>query len=265
MLSRTTVAPVAVPGVEAAVPLTREELERRGRRRCCAGRWSETRRVVAAAGLRPEQLAGLFLVGGSSRIPLVARMLHAELGIAPTVLEQPELPVAEGALTDLPLRRTGPAPRPLIPAPAGHPAGTGPAATLPDTAARPRGSPPGRSARPHDQRRRPGAAGDGGARVGSAGTVRDPVAGPSTDGGIRPGPAGAATGLPYPARARTPPVVPCPGRTAAPAGHWMGVPGGPACPRRRRRDRRPAAAGAVDRARRGGGPRGRDHRGGRSS
>ncbi|WP_281492922.1 Hsp70 family protein, partial [Micromonospora sp. MH33] len=70
---------------------------------------AETRRVIAAAGLTPERLAGLFLVGGSSRIPLVARMLHAELGIAPTVLEQPELPVAEGALTDLPLRRNRPA------------------------------------------------------------------------------------------------------------------------------------------------------------
>ncbi|WP_164842223.1 Hsp70 family protein [Actinoplanes solisilvae] len=96
MLSRSSFAPIAVPGVEHAVHLTREELEaaadplvRRG--------VSEAAAVIEAAGLKPAELAGLFLVGGSSRIPLVARLLHAELGIAPTVLEQPELPVAEGA------------------------------------------------------------------------------------------------------------------------------------------------------------------------
>ncbi|MGY0004184.1 Hsp70 family protein [Micromonospora sp. I033] len=140
MLSRTTAAPVAVPGVPAAVSLTRAELEGVAGpllRRAVA----ETRRVIAAAGLTPERLAGLFLVGGSSRIPLVARLLHGELGIAPTVLEQPELPVAEGALTDLPLRRNRPAapPLPLAPvgaAPAGPTAaaspGAGPAGTLLD-------------------------------------------------------------------------------------------------------------------------------------
>ncbi|MFG3576178.1 Hsp70 family protein [Micromonospora chersina] len=118
MLSRTTAAPVAVPGVPAAVSLSRAELEGVATpllRRAVA----ETRRVIAAAGLTPERLAGLFLVGGSSRIPLVARLLHAELGIAPTVLEQPELPVAEGALTDLPLRRNRPAAPPLPLAPVG--------------------------------------------------------------------------------------------------------------------------------------------------
>ncbi|MEU4239183.1 Hsp70 family protein [Actinoplanes sp. NPDC026619] len=97
MLSRSSFAPVPVPGVEHAVHLTRDELEaaadplvRRG--------VAEAGTVIAAAGLKPGDLAGLFLVGGSSRIPLVARLLHSLLGIAPTVLEQPELPVAEGAI-----------------------------------------------------------------------------------------------------------------------------------------------------------------------
>ncbi|WP_433533879.1 Hsp70 family protein [Micromonospora sp. CA-249363] len=135
-LSRSTVAPVAVPGVAEAVRLTRDDVERVAApllRRAV----ERAREVIAAAGLRPDQLAGLFLVGGSSRIPLVARMLHAELGVAPTVLDQPELPVAEGALTDLPLRRALPAyagpqaspagpPVPAeaspVPAPAGPPA-----------------------------------------------------------------------------------------------------------------------------------------------
>jgi outer membrane protein assembly factor BamB/actin-like ATPase involved in cell morphogenesis len=97
MLSRSSFAPVPVPGVEQAVHLTRDELEgaagplvRRG--------VAEAAAVIAAAGLAPADLAGLFLVGGSSRVPMVARLLHSELGIAPTVLEQPELPVAEGAV-----------------------------------------------------------------------------------------------------------------------------------------------------------------------
>ena len=97
MLSRSSFAPVPVPGVEHAVHLTRDELEaaadplvRRG--------VAEAGSVIAAAGLAAADLAGLFLVGGSSRVPMVARLLHSELGIAPTVLEQPELPVAEGAI-----------------------------------------------------------------------------------------------------------------------------------------------------------------------
>ncbi|MGY0232853.1 Hsp70 family protein [Longispora urticae] len=101
MLSRTASAPVPVPGLEQALHLTRPELET-----VAAGLLRravhETRAVIAGCGLDPTQLSGLFLVGGSSRVPMVARLLHAELGIAPTVLEQPELPVAEGALAELP-------------------------------------------------------------------------------------------------------------------------------------------------------------------
>jgi molecular chaperone HscA len=100
MLSRTAVAPVAVPNVADAVHLTREELDR------IAGPLlqravQETAAVIGRCGLRPDQLAGLFLVGGSSRMPIVARLLHSTLGVAPTVLEQPELPVAEGAILEL--------------------------------------------------------------------------------------------------------------------------------------------------------------------
>ncbi|MER7441355.1 Hsp70 family protein [Micromonospora avicenniae] len=164
-LSRATVAPVAVPGVAEPVRLTRDDVERAARpllERAVAA----AREVIGAAALTPERLAGLFLVGGSSRMPLVARMLHADLGIAPTVLEQPELPVAEGALTDLPLRvpnsaaagpafpaqrpaptvldagpaapaqapgavPAGPGPESAVPTPAGAPPGSGLAATLP--------------------------------------------------------------------------------------------------------------------------------------
>ena len=118
MLSRAAVAPVAGARRGAAVQLTREELERLATPLLRRGVHGDRDGDRAAAGLRPDQLAGLFLVGGSSRVPLVARLLHAELGIAPTVLEQPELPVAEGALTDLPLPRPGRRPgRPYAAAP----------------------------------------------------------------------------------------------------------------------------------------------------
>jgi type VII secretion-associated protein (TIGR03931 family) len=57
--------------------------------------------VVAAvrdAGLDPLELAGVFLVGGSSRIPLVARLVHEQSGVVPTSIDQPETVVARGAL-----------------------------------------------------------------------------------------------------------------------------------------------------------------------
>ncbi len=100
MLSRTTVAPITVPGADQAIHLTREELDRVVGPLIRRAVW-ETGNVISSAGLRGDQLAGLFLVGGSSRLPLASRQLHAELGIPPTVLEQPELPVAEGALAEL--------------------------------------------------------------------------------------------------------------------------------------------------------------------
>jgi molecular chaperone HscA len=97
MLSRAPSAPVPLPGSDDAVHLTREELER------VAGPLvdravDETRRVLERAGVVPGSMAGILLVGGSSRIPLVASRLHARFGVAPTVPEQPELPVAYGGL-----------------------------------------------------------------------------------------------------------------------------------------------------------------------
>ncbi|WP_194822921.1 Hsp70 family protein [Micromonospora sp. S-DT3-3-22] len=156
MLSRVAVAPVAVPGLETAVPLTRAELEQLATPLLTRA-VARTREVVAEAGLTPDRLAGLFLVGGSSRVPLVARLLHAELGVAPTVLEQPELPVAEGALTDLPLPRPGRRPGPAgavapAPVPSPAPAPPSPAPThdaapgVPDAASTPVGSGAGPSA-----------------------------------------------------------------------------------------------------------------------
>ncbi|SDP12004.1 Hsp70 protein [Nakamurella panacisegetis] len=53
--------------------------------------------TIGRAGLSPDRLGGIYLVGGSSRIPLVAGMITERLGVVPTTLDQPETAVAMGA------------------------------------------------------------------------------------------------------------------------------------------------------------------------
>ena len=55
---------------------------------------------------RPDRLTGIFLVGGSSRIPLVAKLIGEQLGVTPVALDQPETAVALGALL-VPISRDG--------------------------------------------------------------------------------------------------------------------------------------------------------------
>ncbi|GAB3646785.1 Hsp70 family protein [Glycomyces tarimensis] len=96
-LSRHQQADFTIPLLDVDAHLTRAELE------SVAAPLLEqtirvTRAVIRAAGIDIAQSAGVFLVGGASRMPLVATMLHRALGIAPTVLEQPEVVVAEGSV-----------------------------------------------------------------------------------------------------------------------------------------------------------------------
>jgi hypothetical protein len=116
MLSRSSVAPVTVPDMAQSLHLTRGELDQISRP-LLSRAVGETQRVLALTGRHPSSLAGLFLVGGSSRMPMVSKMLHEGLGIAPTVLEQPELPVSEGAALAMssPAPVTPPAPVPSPP------------------------------------------------------------------------------------------------------------------------------------------------------
>jgi molecular chaperone HscA len=187
MLSRATVAPVAVPGVETAVHLTREELERVASPLVRRGVY-ETAAVIGRCGLRPDQLAGLFLVGGSSRLPLVARMLHAELGLAPTVLEQPEVPVAEGALAELPVVAASVAPVSAVPISPGRPVSAMPVSGMPAAPASPPGSePPGSEP--------PGSVPPGSEQPGSESTVRLPGA-PTNAAAPTKAPTKAATKAP---------------------------------------------------------------------
>ncbi|MER7420351.1 Hsp70 family protein [Micromonospora peucetia] len=260
MLSRVTAAPVAVPGVEAAVILTRADLERVAAP-LLARAVAVAREVIGAAGLDPQQFSGLFLVGGATRMPMVARLLHAELGVAPTVLEQPELPVAEGALTDLPLPRRARTAAAFA-APAAVPAAV-PAVVPAQPAAAPRSDPAGPGPTPTAV-----AGPEGVTPALPAGLAPTMVAGPPTAPTVPaapppatpftppgppfapPGPSFAPPGPSFapPAAAFAPPGAAA-GEPApfAPAGAWPGVPvsgapvspppgggrTGPAFPRRR--------------------------------
>ncbi|MCH7229406.1 Hsp70 family protein [Glycomyces sp. L485] len=96
-LSRQQRADLLVPLLDTNAHLTRGELEQVVGP-LLARAVKVTGGAIREARLTPERTAGVFLVGGASRMPLVATMLHRELGTPPTVLEQPELVVAEGCL-----------------------------------------------------------------------------------------------------------------------------------------------------------------------
>jgi type VII secretion-associated protein (TIGR03931 family) len=119
-LSRHAYTDVPMPPPFADAHVTREDLER-----LIAGPLGRavamTSVAIEEAGLRPKQLTGIFLVGGSSRIPMVARLVHERLGIVPITLDQPETVVARGAM-----RTALPRPRPGTPKPAAQPQSSGP-------------------------------------------------------------------------------------------------------------------------------------------
>jgi molecular chaperone DnaK len=96
-LSRQPQATLFVPVAERDVPVSRAEFERLARPAL-----EQTVRVTLAtvtqARVTPADIAGIFLVGGSSRVPLVAQLLRQATGTTPVTIEQPELVVAEGAL-----------------------------------------------------------------------------------------------------------------------------------------------------------------------
>lgn len=114
MLSRTSSADIHLPGLEVDAHLTREELD--GLIRPYLERTVTClSRTIGGAGMAPRDLVGIFLVGGSSRIPLCAHLIHTELQMAPTTLEQPETVVVEGALCIGAPTPPTPAPMPPVP------------------------------------------------------------------------------------------------------------------------------------------------------
>jgi actin-like ATPase involved in cell morphogenesis len=237
--------PVLLPGLQTEVRLTRVEFEAMIRPAI-----SETivalRRAIRSAGVDAGDIGAVLLVGGSSRIPLVAQMVGAELGRPIAIDAHPKDAIAFGAAiavagrrgsatpetvtTLLPkdnrpppptvtpeggwVRARGSDPRPAPPPGYGQPAGTGPnGGTGP---ARPPAPVPGPGAPvPAAESAAPGP----GASVPAAG---GPVPGPGASvpaaGGPVPAPGGAV-----PAPGGPAPGGPAPG-SSAPGG---AVPGGP--------------------------------------
>jgi hypothetical protein len=96
-LSRQPASDLTIPLLNIDVHLTREELERLSQP-LLDQTVRVTQGVMRWAQLSEGTIAGVFLVGGSSRMPLVATLLHRALGAAPVAIEQPELVVAEGSM-----------------------------------------------------------------------------------------------------------------------------------------------------------------------
>ncbi|GAA3841726.1 hypothetical protein GCM10022243_05180 [Saccharothrix violaceirubra] len=96
-LSRHAYTDVPMPPPFPDAHVTRSDLER-----LVTGPLDRAAALVATAvreaGLSPRGLAGVFLVGGTSRIPLVARLVREQTGVLPTSIDQPETVVARGAL-----------------------------------------------------------------------------------------------------------------------------------------------------------------------
>ncbi|HZE38541.1 MAG TPA: Hsp70 family protein, partial [Stackebrandtia sp.] len=96
-LSRSASSDIHLPAMEVDAHVTREEFESIAKP--LLERTIECmERAIRGAKQTPKDLVGIFLVGGSSRIPLAAHLIHTELGLPPTILEQPETVVVEGAL-----------------------------------------------------------------------------------------------------------------------------------------------------------------------
>ncbi len=93
--SDTTIA-VSLPGVQTEVRLTRDEFESMVRPRV-----GETvkafERAVASAHIEMDQVARILLVGGTSRMPIVAEMLRSATGRPVAHDAHPKLAIAVGA------------------------------------------------------------------------------------------------------------------------------------------------------------------------
>jgi Bcr/CflA subfamily drug resistance transporter len=96
-LSRNSSADLYLPVLDREVHFTREELETLTAPLLTRAP-GIVKGVIRASGLPESAIAGVFLVGGASRMPLAATMLHRELGRPPTVIDRLEQVVAHGAL-----------------------------------------------------------------------------------------------------------------------------------------------------------------------
>jgi actin-like ATPase involved in cell morphogenesis len=91
-----TVVPVLLPTGQARVRLVRSEFEQMidGSLRSTV---ETLRSAIGDAGLEPEDVSAVLLIGGSSRIPVVAQLLSAELELTVAVDADPKASISLGA------------------------------------------------------------------------------------------------------------------------------------------------------------------------
>lgn len=93
---RETAVVVAVGGIDTTVRITREQFEARIRP-SIRTTVDCVRTAIVDAGLQPDQVSSILMVGGSSRIPMAAEMVRAELGRPVVFTSNPKAAVALGA------------------------------------------------------------------------------------------------------------------------------------------------------------------------
>jgi len=102
--------PVLLPGSRGSVRLHRSEFEAMIRPQI-EDTVAALRRAIQSAGLSPEQLTAVLLVGGSSRIPLVGQLVSEQLGRPVAVDADPKNAIPKGAaLAITPRPAASPAP-----------------------------------------------------------------------------------------------------------------------------------------------------------
>jgi hypothetical protein len=131
-----TAIPVLLPNTTTEVRLTRAELEAMVRP-TLHSTIEALRRTLRSAGVPPEQLHSVLLVGGASRMPLVSQLVGAELGRPVAVDAHPKHAVALGA-AQLAAATLGPPVRPAAPP---VPSAAAPPAAAPSAPAAPPASP----------------------------------------------------------------------------------------------------------------------------
>ncbi len=184
-----TSIPVLLPNLSTEIRLTRAELEAMVRP-ALHDTIEALKRALRSAGVTPDQLHSVLLVGGSSRMPIVSQMTGAELGRPVAVDAHPKHAVALGAAWlasgKSTATRVG---APPTPAPAPAAAAAGPATTLfsatPAHVQHP-SAPVSPAARPATAAG--SAAGSAAAGTAAAGTA---AAGSAAAGSVAAGPAGS--------------------------------------------------------------------------
>ncbi len=114
--SRSAIIPVVLPDLVAEVSITRDQLEQ-DVEPLVQATIEVFRGAVADAGLTIAELDAVLLVGGASRMPIVQRMMAADIGIPITIDEHPKYAVCLGAAISAGSRLPGPATAPPVPEP----------------------------------------------------------------------------------------------------------------------------------------------------